>query len=59
MAIADDNTFCAVQWENTDIISIVSQSAIFKSPEFTHVNDVCFVETEGQYEKGKILFIGK
>jgi hypothetical protein len=58
MVLADDNTFCAVQWKNTDTISIVSQSAILKSPEFTHANDVCFVETEGQYEKGKILFIG-
>ncbi len=56
--IADDNIFCTVQWENSTIISTVSQSAIFKSPEFTRVNDVCFVETEGQYEKGKILFIG-
>ncbi len=54
----DKDSFCAVQWENTDTVSTVSQSAIFKSPEFTRVNDICFVEIEGQYQKGKILFIG-
>ncbi len=54
----DKDSFCAVQWENTNTVSTVSQSAIFKSPEFTRVNDICFVEIEDQYQKGKILFIG-
>jgi hypothetical protein len=42
MVVVDDNRFCVVQWENTDITSIVSQSGIIKSPQATHVNDVCF-----------------
>jgi hypothetical protein len=40
-------------------VSTVPQSSVFKSPEFTRVNDICFVEIEGQYRKGKIIFIGK
>ncbi|CAF2710281.1 unnamed protein product [Rotaria sp. Silwood2] len=32
----DKESFCAVQWENSNIVSTVSQSAIFKSPEFTN-----------------------
>jgi hypothetical protein len=58
MVSVSDESFCAVKWENSSTISTVSQSAIFKSPEFTHVNDVCFVETEQEYRKGKIIFIG-
>jgi hypothetical protein len=54
----DNESFCAVQWENSSIVSTVPQSSIFKSPEFTRVNDICFVEKEGQYQKGKIIFIG-
>jgi hypothetical protein len=53
-----DEHFCAVQWENTNTISTVPQSAIYKSPEFTHLNDICCVETEGQYRNGKIIFKG-
>ncbi|CAF4165867.1 unnamed protein product [Rotaria sp. Silwood2] len=52
------HNFCAVQWENSCTISTVPQSAIFKSPEFTHVNDVCFIETAGHYRKGQIIFKG-
>jgi len=59
MIVADDNRFYVIQWESSNIIAIVSQSSIFKSPEFTYVNDICFVEIDGQYEKAKILFIGK
>jgi hypothetical protein len=54
----DENSFCAVRWEDNSIVSTVPQSSIFKSPEFTRVNDICFVETEGQYRKGKIISIG-
>jgi hypothetical protein len=54
----DDESFCAVQWKNSSNISTVSQSSVFKSPEFTGVDDICFVEREGQYRKGKIIFIG-
>ncbi|CAF4419276.1 unnamed protein product, partial [Rotaria sp. Silwood2] len=54
----DNSIFCAVQWENSIIVSIVPQSAIFKSPEFTASNDVCFIETKGQYRKGQIIFKG-
>ncbi|CAF3804948.1 unnamed protein product [Rotaria sp. Silwood1] len=50
--------FCAIHWENNSIVSTVPQSAIFKSPEFTNVNDICFIEAEGQYRKGQIIFIG-
>ncbi|CAF1178387.1 unnamed protein product [Rotaria sordida] len=53
-----NESFCAVQWENSNIISTVPQSAIFKSPEFTNVNDVCFIEINGQYRKGQIIFKG-
>jgi len=54
----DENIFCVVQWENSNDVAIVSQSSVFKAPEFTHMNDICFVEIEGQYQKGKIIFIG-
>ncbi|CAF4843076.1 unnamed protein product [Rotaria sp. Silwood1] len=54
----DNKSFCAVQWENSNIISAVPQSAIFKSPEFTELNDICFIETEGQYRRGQIIFKG-
>ncbi|CAF3774220.1 unnamed protein product [Rotaria sordida] len=53
-----NESFCAVQWENSNIISTIPQSAIFKSPEFTNVNDVCFIEINGQYRKGQIIFKG-
>ncbi|CAF5162204.1 unnamed protein product, partial [Rotaria sp. Silwood1] len=51
----DNDSFYAVRWENSDIGSTVSQSAVFKSPEFTHVNDICYIETKGQYQKGQII----
>ncbi|CAF4743106.1 unnamed protein product [Rotaria sp. Silwood1] len=51
-------SFCAVQWENSKIVSTVPQSAIFKAPEFTSVNDICFIETEAHYQKGRIIFKG-
>ncbi|CAF1230419.1 unnamed protein product [Rotaria sp. Silwood1] len=54
----DKKSFYAVRWENSGIVSTVSQSAVFKSPEYTHVNDVCFIETIGQYRKGQIIFKG-
>ncbi|CAF0930245.1 unnamed protein product [Rotaria sordida] len=54
----DHHSFSAVQWENSCTVSIVPQSAIFKSHEFTHVNDVCFIETAGHYQKGQIIFKG-
>ncbi len=58
MISVDENSFFAVRWVDNSSVSTVSQSAIFKSPEFTRVNDVCFIETEGQYRKGKIISIG-
>ncbi|CAF1078251.1 unnamed protein product [Rotaria sordida] len=54
----DNESFYAVQWENGSIVSTVPQSAIFKSSEFTSLNDICFIETEGQYRKGQIIFQG-
>jgi hypothetical protein len=54
----DDESFCAVQWKNSNIVCTVLQSTVFKSFKFTRVNDICFVEREGQYRRGKILFIG-
>ncbi|CAF4722481.1 unnamed protein product, partial [Rotaria sp. Silwood2] len=54
----DKESFCAVQWENSSIVSTVQQSAIFKSPEFTNVNDICFIKTKGNYRKGQIIFKG-
>ncbi|CAF3806983.1 unnamed protein product [Rotaria sp. Silwood1] len=54
----DNDSFYAVRWENSDIVSTVSQSAVFKSPEFTHVNDICYIETKGQYRKGQIIAKG-
>jgi len=47
-AIPNDR-FCAVQWEKSRTIFTVPQSAVLKPSEFTHVNDICFVEIEGQY----------
>jgi hypothetical protein len=58
MTSLNDDSYCAIWWINSRIISTVHQSAIFKSPELTRVNDICFVEIEDQYQKGKILFIG-
>jgi hypothetical protein len=57
MVSVSDESFCAVKWENSSTISTVSQSAIFKSPEFTHVNDVCFVETEQEYSGRSRFFV--
>ncbi|CAF2779689.1 unnamed protein product [Rotaria sp. Silwood2] len=55
----DNETFYAVQWESSNIISTVPQSAVFKSPEFTNINDICIIEIENeQYRKGKIIFRG-
>ncbi|CAF4213307.1 unnamed protein product [Rotaria sordida] len=55
----DNETFYAIEWENSNIISTVSQSAVFKSPEFTNINDICLIEIENeQYRKGKIIFRG-
>ena len=56
---ADPDTFCSIRWDNSDIVSTVSQSAVYKSPEFTGVNDICFVEREGNYERGRVLHIGE
>jgi hypothetical protein len=53
-----NESFCAVQWEESRTIFTVPQSAVLKLPEFTHVNDICFVEIEGQYRKGQIICIG-
>lgn len=55
----DENIFCAIQWESNDTVTTVPQSAICKSPIFTSVNDICFVRAKGQYQKGKITFIGQ
>ncbi|CAF4900088.1 unnamed protein product [Rotaria sp. Silwood1] len=55
----DNETFYAVQWESSNIISTVPQSAVFKSSEFTNINDICIIEIENeQYRKGKIVFRG-
>ncbi|CAF1365576.1 unnamed protein product, partial [Rotaria sordida] len=55
----DNETFYAIQWENSNMISTVCQSAVFKSPEFTNINDICLIEIENeQYRKGKIIFRG-
>ncbi|CAF4460211.1 unnamed protein product [Rotaria sp. Silwood2] len=51
----DNESFCVVQWENSNIVSTIPQSAIFKSPEFTSVNDICFIETDEHYRKGRII----
>jgi hypothetical protein len=53
-----DQIVYVIQWENSFSICIVCQSSIFKSPDLIHVNDICFVEVEGQYRKGKIKFRG-
>jgi hypothetical protein len=58
IAVSNEN-FYAIQWEKSKTICTVPQSAVFKSPEFTRVNDICFVEIERQYRKGQILHIGK
>jgi hypothetical protein len=58
VVIFNKKCFCAVQWEGSSIVSVIPQSSIFKSPEFTHVNDVCFVGEKRNYRKGKILFKG-
>jgi hypothetical protein len=54
----DNDYYCSVQWENSNIISTVPQLTILKSPEFTRLNDVCFVEIEEEYRKAKIVFKG-
>lgn len=54
----DNESFYVVQWENTDIISTVPQSSVVKAPDFTKINDICYIETEGQYRKGQIIFQG-
>ncbi|CAF4289774.1 unnamed protein product [Rotaria sp. Silwood2] len=55
-AVSVDNaSFCAVRWENNNIVSTVSQLAVFQSPEFTHVKDICYIEIKGQYRKGQII----
>ncbi|CAF1323219.1 unnamed protein product [Rotaria sp. Silwood1] len=54
----DNESFYAVRWDNSDIVSAVSQSAVFKSPEYTYINDVCFIETIEQYRKGQIIAKG-
>jgi hypothetical protein len=54
----DDESFCAVKLDNSSTICTVPQSAIFKAPEFTNINDVCFFELAEQYGKGQIIFRG-
>ncbi|CAF1173679.1 unnamed protein product [Rotaria sordida] len=60
--IVNENIYCAIQWiEETmekKMISIVSQSTIFKSPDFICINDICVIEFAGNYYKGKILYKG-
>jgi hypothetical protein len=55
--IVNEN-FCVIQLENNDIIYIVSQSLVFKSPDFTQINDICFIEIQEKYQRGIIKFIG-
>jgi len=52
------NVFYVVQWDKTNTISLVQQSAVFKAPQFTQINDICFIEKHQQYARGKIIFIG-
>ncbi|CAM4979087.1 unnamed protein product [Rotaria socialis] len=54
----DNESFYAVRWENSNIVSTVSQSAVFKSPQYTHLNDICCIKTAGQYKKGQIILKG-
>jgi hypothetical protein len=51
--------FYIVQWENSNIVCIIPQASIFKSADFTHVNDICIIEVEGKYRKGQIKYRGK
>ena len=51
-----EENFCVVQWENSNAICIVPQASVFKSPDFTYVNDICIIEVEGQYRKGQIKY---
>ncbi|CAF1329795.1 unnamed protein product [Adineta steineri] len=50
--------FYVVQLETNNMIYIVSQSSIFKSPEFIHINDICFIEIENCYQRGQIKYKG-
>ncbi|CAF1203501.1 unnamed protein product [Rotaria magnacalcarata] len=54
----DNESFYAVRWENSNIVSTVSQSVVFKSPQYTHLNDICCIETAGQYKNGQIILKG-
>jgi hypothetical protein len=40
------------------MICIVPQSSVFKSSEYTQINDICFIEIDGKYRRGIIKFIG-
>ncbi|CAF2528187.1 unnamed protein product [Rotaria sp. Silwood2] len=51
----DHKTFYAVKWVDSNVISTMPQSAAFKAPEFTKVDDTCFIEIEGEYRKGQII----
>ncbi|CAF3348109.1 unnamed protein product [Rotaria socialis] len=56
--VFNSRCFYAVKWKNSDIVSAIPQSAILKSPEYTKVDDVCFIETKGRYREGQILLKG-
>lgn len=57
--VSDFNqSFFAVLWEHSSTITVVPQSAIFKSPESINLNDICFIETAEYYRKGRIIFKG-
>ncbi len=51
-------SYYVIQWENSNVICVVPQSSIFKSPDFIEINDICFIETEGKYRRGRIQFKG-
>lgn len=54
----DHESFYVIQWKNNTITYTIPQSAIWKSSEFTCINDICFVRIKGQYRPGKIIFKG-
>ena len=53
-----NHNFCVIQWENSDTFCVVPQTSIFKSADFTEINDICFIENDGIYRKGIIKFKG-
>jgi len=50
--------YCAVQWEDNSVVSVVHQSPVRKPPDVIHLFEQRVIERDGRYRNAQIILKG-